>query len=413
MQRSNRLSTGRPPVPPRWYGVLGGNVLILGLVSFLNDASSEMIYPLLPAFLSGVLGAGPMALGVIEGIAESTSSWLKLFSGYLSDRIDRRKGWVLGGYLLSNTVRPMIALASSTGAVLLLRFFDRMGKGIRTSPRDALLAESTPPPFLGTAFGFHRGADHAGAVLGPLLASALLFLTDLSLRTVFFLSFVPGFISVLVLAIAVREPRRMERAVHDHKPLRLAMAWRGMSGTLRRLMLILFLFTLGNSTDAFLLLKAERLGVPISLLPMLWMVLHLVKVATSLPAGIGSDRWGRKRLILTGWGIYALVYVGFAYADSAWHAWGLFAAYGLYFGLTEGAEKALIADLAPTHLRGSAFGLYHLTVGMATLPASLLFGLLWQIFDSRVAFFFGGSLALMASVALAILPLNRRMAASV
>jgi MFS family permease len=386
---------------------LPANVLLLGAVSFFNDAASEMIYPLLPLFLTAALGAGPEALGVIEGVAESTASFLKLASGYLSDRLRARKRWVVGGYLLANLTRPLIGLATGWTGVLVLRFFDRVGKGLRTSPRDALIAESTPPAVRGKAFGFHRAADHAGAVVGPLLAALLLMVLHDRFRTIFFLSLIPGLMAVAVLAAGVRDipasvtpPRR--------EPLRIAAAWRELPTGLRRFTLILFLFTLGNSSDAFLLLKAQQMGVPIALIPMLWVALHLVKMSISLPAGMLSDRLGRKGVILAGWSVYALTYAGFAVVNAAWEVWGLFLVYGLYFGLTEGVEKALIADLAPERLRGSAFGLYHLAVGAGALPASLLFGWVWERFGDPAAFGMGGLLALAAAFGLWRLQLTGR-----
>jgi len=395
-----------PPLP-RVLQRLGlpVNVLLLGAVSLFNDAASEMIYPLLPLFLTSVLGAGPEALGVIEGVAESTASCLKLASGYLSDRLRARKRWVVGGYLLANLTRPLIGLATGWSGVLLLRFLDRVGKGLRTSPRDALIAESTPPAARGKAFGFHRAADHAGAVIGPLLASLALTVLHDRLRTIFLLSLIPGLAAVAVLAAGVRDVRTAA-APPRRKPLRIGAAWRELPTGLRRFTLILFLFTLGNSSDAFLLLKARQLGVSIGLIPMLWVALHLVKMSSSLPAGILSDRLGRKGLILAGWSIYAVTYAGFAAAHAAWAAWGLFLIYGLYFGLTEGVEKALIADLAPERLRGSAFGLYHLAVGAGALPASILFGWVWERYGDPAAFGVGASFALLASLWLWTSPLT-------
>ena len=389
-----------------WLAGLRGNVLILGVVSFFNDAASEMIYPLLPVFLTAVLGAGPAALGIIEGMAESTASFLKLTSGFISDRVHRRKNWVVGGYLLSNAARPLIGLAVSWPGVLALRFIDRIGKGVRTSPRDALIAESTPLEYRGKAFGFHRAADHAGAVVGPLLATLLLAVFMVDLKTLFLLSLIPGLITVAVLSVGVRETPTEARPSARHEPLRIHQAWHEMPQTLRRFALILFLFTLGNSTDAFLLLKAQHLGVSVALIPILWTVLHIVKMGSSLPGGIASDRWGRKGIIVTGWIIYALTYAGFVFANSAWEAWALFMFYGLFFGLTEGAEKALIADLAPAHLRGSAFGLYNLMIGIGALPASLLFGWIWEEIGDGAAFGTGASLALAASLLLWRLPLT-------
>jgi len=392
--------------PPRWRTGLSRNVLLLGAVSFLNDAASEMIYPLLPVFLSAVLGAGPAALGIIEGIAESTASFLKLASGYVSDRVRRRKQWVVGGYLLSNLTRPLIGLAASWPAVLFLRFFDRIGKGVRTSPRDALIAESTPPEYRGKAFGFHRASDHAGAVAGPLLATLLLGFFAFPLKTVFLLSVIPGLLAVAVLLAGVREMPVFRRTETPPARMMIREVWRGMPKALRHFVLILFLFTLGNSTDAFLLLKAQQLGVSVAMIPILWVVLHIVKMGSSIPAGIVSDRIGRKGVIVTGWVIYAGTYAGFVWAESAWEAWILFAVYGLYFGFTEGVEKALIADLAPAHFRGSAFGFYNLMVGIGALPASLLFGWVWQSFGSPAAFAMGAAFALAASLLLWRLPVG-------
>jgi MFS family permease len=393
--------------PPRWRTGLSRNVLLLGAVSFLNDAASEMIYPLLPAFLSAALGAGPAALGIIEGIAESTASFLKLASGYVSDRARGRKRWIVGGYVLSNVARPLIGLATSWPAVLVMRFIDRIGKGVRTSPRDALIAESTPAEYHGKAFGFHRASDHAGAVAGPLLAALLLGLFAVRLKTVFLLSVIPGIITVAVLLAGIREVPVPSKTGARPARLMIREVWRGMPKTLRHFVLILFLFTLGNSTDAFLLLKAQQLGISIAMIPILWVVLHIVKMGSSIPAGIVSDRIGRKGVIVTGWAIYAMTYAGFVRAESAWEAWVLFAVYGLYFGMTEGVEKALIADLAPSHLRGSAFGLYNLMVGIGALPASLLFGWVWQFFGSPAAFAMGAAFALAASLLLWRLPVQK------
>lgn len=396
-----------PPKQNRWLIGIQRNVLLLGVVSFFNDAASEMIYPLLPVFLATVLGAGPAALGIIEGIAESTASFLKLASGFISDRVHRRKNWVMGGYFLSNAARPLIGLTTIWTGVLALRFIDRIGKGLRTSPRDALIAESTPIQYRGKAFGFHRAADHAGAVVGPLLATLLITLFQFDLKTIFILSVIPGLLAVVVLSAGVEESPIEARPTARHEPVQIRRAWHEMPSPLRRFVLLLFLFTLGNSTDAFLLLKAQRLGVSVALIPILWTVLHLVKMGSSMPAGILSDRWNRKGVIVTGWIVYAVTYAGFAVADSTWQAWALFMIYGLYFGLTESAEKALIADLAPVHLRGSAFGLYNLMIGIGALPASLLFGWVWQVYGEGYAFGMGASFALAASLLLWRLPVTQ------
>jgi len=390
-----------------WRKGLSRNVVILGFVSLLNDGASEMIYPLLPVFLSAVLGAGPAALGIIEGIAETTASLLKLYSGYLSDRVKRRKGWIVAGYSISNIIRPLIAFSTSWLHVLALRFSDRVGKGLRTSPRDAIIADSTPPEYRGTAYGFHRAMDHGGAIIGPLIATGLLLVFHDDIKTIFLLSFIPGLLAVLLVLFGLRERQTKGPRAAPSTTLNFKSAWSEMSTEFRKYLLIILMFTLGNSSDAFLLLRAQHLGVPIALLPTIWVVLHIVKMGFSVPGGIISDRIGRKKVIVAGWIVYALVYAGFAFADSHWHAWALFTIYGIYFGLTEGVEKALVADFAPAHLRGSAFGLYNLVIGVGALPASLLFGLVWQRFGAAAAFGIGAGFAVLASVMLSLLILKK------
>jgi MFS family permease len=383
-----------------WRNGLTRNVVILGFVSLLNDAASEMIYPLLPVFLTAVLGAGPAAIGIIEGVAESTAALLKLYSGYLSDRVKKRKGWIVAGYAISNVVRPLIAFAQSWVHVLVLRFTDRVGKGLRTSPRDAMIADSTPMESRGLAYGFHRAMDHSGAIIGPLLATGLLLVLHDKVQTIFLISFIPGLLAVLMLFLGIKEKRTEGAGSHAVHRFNVRAAWAEMPGGFRSYLCIILVFTLGNSTDAFLLLRAQALGVPVALLPIIWVVLHIVKMAFSVPGGVLSDRIGRKKVIISGWTVYALVYGGFAAANQHWHAWALFALYGIYFGLTEGVEKALVADFAPARLRGSAFGLYHLTVGLGAFPASLLFGMIWQKFGPAAAFGFGAGLAFLAGVLL-------------
>ena len=400
------VMTETKSTPSGWRKGLTRNVVILGFVSLLNDGASEMIYPLLPVFLTAVLGAGPAVLGIIEGIAEATASLLKLYSGYLSDRVKRRKGWIIAGYSISNVIRPLIAFSTSWLHVLTLRFSDRVGKGLRTSPRDAIIADSTPAEFRGKAYGFHRAMDHGGAIIGPLAATGLLLLYHDDLKTIFLLSFIPGLLAVLMLLFGLKEkPAEGPRTASASFNFR--SAWAEMPAGFRKYLLIILVFTLGNSTDAFLLLRAQQLGVAVALLPMIWVALHVVKMGFSVPGGILSDRIGRKKVIVAGWIVYALVYGGFAVASSQWHAWALFMVYGVYFGLTEGVEKALVADFAPTHLRGSSFGLYHLIVGIGALPASLLFGLVWQKFGAAAAFGMGAFLAMLASVMLSGLVVRR------
>ncbi|HXV19699.1 MAG TPA: MFS transporter [Desulfuromonadales bacterium] len=377
---------------------ISGNVLILGLVSFLTDVSSEMIYPLLPLFLTAVLGAGPAFLGVIEGVAESTAALLKLVSGIWSDRVRRRKPLVLAGYGISSLVRPLVAVATGPLAVLVIRFADRIGKGVRTSPRDALIADSVGPGLRGRAFGFHRAMDHAGALVGPLLAAALLATWVSDLRIVFALAAIPGVLAVLLIAMKVRESAAVESAAS--LPAGGAFLHIVPRGPLRRYLLILFLFTLGNSTDAFLLLRAGELGVSAAHIPLLWAFFHVVKMASVYPFGTLSDRLGRRGMILAGWGVYALAYLGFARAQSEWQIWALFAFYGLFYGLTEGTEKALLADFADPAERGAAFGWYNFAIGIGALPASLLFGAIWQQFGPQAAFGFGAGLAALAALLL-------------
>jgi MFS family permease len=374
-----------------------GNVLILGLVSFLTDFSSEMIYPLLPVFLTATLGAGPAFLGIIEGIAESTASLLKLVSGIMSDRIRDRKKLVLTGYGISSLARPLIAAATGPLAVLFIRFADRIGKGIRTAPRDALIADSVDPAIRGKAYGFHRSMDHAGAIVGPLAATALLawFVTDL--RTVFWLAAIPGALTILLIIFKVKESG--QRKVAGDGSFLKALP----HGRLRTYILVLFVFTLGNSSDAFLLLKAGQLGVTPVMIPLLWAFFHVIKMVSSMPFGALSDKVGRRSIIVAGWCVYALTYIGFSHAATELHVWLLFALYGLFYGLTEGVEKALLVDIAGADERGIAFGWYYFAIGIGAFPASLLFGVIWKKFGSTAAFGFGAGLAALAAVLLLVL----------
>ncbi|MBA3560375.1 MAG: MFS transporter [Gemmatimonadaceae bacterium] len=382
---------------PTPHSPLPKNVRSLAAVSFFTDVSSEMIYPLLPAFLSTVIGASASLVGAIEGAAESTAALLKLGSGWWSDRVRRRKPLVVAGYALASVARPLVAIAQTAGQVLAIRLTDRVGKGIRTSPRDALIADSVHPDARGRAFGFHRAADHAGAVVGPLIAFALLKWSDTSMRSVFALAAIPALLAVVVVIFAVREVPR-ENAVHaDAADLSQPMGRRFWA-----FLTVVLVFTLGNSTDAFLLLRAADLGVPVALAPILWAMLHVVKSVSSTPGGALSDRLGRKPLIVAGWLLYAAVYFAFARASASWHAWALFATYGIYFGLTEGVEKALVADLVPAARRGAAFGWYNLAIGLGALPASLIFGAIWDRAGAPAAFTFGAFMALIAAIGISL-----------
>jgi MFS family permease len=384
---------------------LGRNVIALGAVSFLTDVSSEMIYPLLPLFLATTLGASASMVGAIEGAAESMAALLKLASGWWSDRVARRRPLVVAGYAIASFARPLIAVARAAEHVLVIRLVDRVGKGIRTSPRDALIADSVDPSVRGKAFGFHRAADHAGAVVGPLLAFALMRGAEVPIRTVFWLAAIPGIAAVVVLVLAVREVPRQAPGVRlparDRAP---------MGRPFWAFLLVVLLFTLGNSTDAFLLLRASQLGVPAALLPVLWAMLHVVKSTSSTPGGALSDRVGRTPLLVAGWTVYALVYLGFAFASATWQAWALFALYGVYFGLTEGVEKALVADVVPSARRGAAFGWYNLTIGIGALPASLAFGVVWDRYGADTAFLLGAALAIAAAAGIVFVRPGRRRA---
>lgn len=374
------------------------NVVALGGVSFFTDASTEMIYPLLPLFLSSVIGANASFIGAIEGFAESTASLLKLFSGWWSDRIGRRKPLVVLGYGIASFVRPFTAVAQTATQVLAIRVGDRVGKGLRSSPRDALLADSVDPAQRGRAFGFHAAADNAGAVVGPLIAFALIKWGGLSLRSVFWVAAIPAIVAFVVLVVAVKE----DKANVPYKTVKANKAeFGGMLGKkFWAYLAVLFLFTLGNSTDAFLLLRAHELGISIALAPVMWAFLNLIKSSTGVLGGALSDKFGRKPLIVGGWLLYAAVYYGFARANTGWHAWALFAAYGIFYGMTEGVEKALVADVVPAHRRGAAFGWFNLAIGLGALPASLMFGAIWDRAGAPNAFLFGAGLALLAAVGL-------------
>ncbi len=442
---------------------LGRNVVALTGVSLLTDVASEMSYPLLPMFLTVVLGASATALGTIEGLAESLASLCKLLSGRWSDRAARRKPLVVAGYSLASAAKPLVGLAVSPAQVLAVRLIDRAGKGLRQPPRDALITDSVSPSIRGRAFGFHRAGDNLGAVLGPLVAFALLrYAPGVGPRQVFLLAAVPAALSVALLILGVREPRRVrgvaaapvppgplpapaaaaasaqeagpqsaagiqgvrdrtEAIANDAGPSlqRPAQSAAGPdpaapAGLGRRFwwfLVVVVLFTLGNSSDAFLLLRATRLGVGAALVPVLWALLNLVKAFSNVPGGALSDRFGRRPLLVVGWTLYAAVYFAFGAARSAWQVWALFAVYGLYFGATEGVQSALVADFAPPERRGTAFGLYNLALGLGALPASLLFGLLADRAGAPVAFTFGGTMALVAALAICFVAPSRGRAA--
>ncbi len=387
------------------YKNLSGNVFALSLVSLLNDTSSEIIYPLLPAFLALTLGASPFIIGLIEGFAESVAAFLKLFSGYLSDRFEKRKFPVFLGYALASITRPLLAFVGSWQQVLFVRVTDRVGKGIRGAPRDAIIAESVAEEKRGLAFGFNRAADHLGAVIGPMIAFILLsyFADDPTnptirdYRQVFLYASIPVVLGLFVIVFFVKEK---PKKIFDPIAPKIKLSLKEFDGNFKRFLIVIALFTLSNSTDAFLLLRAEQSGIPVAVLPLLWMFLHFSKVVFSLIGGDLSDKIGRKTLIFSGWIIYALVYVGFAFVGAAWQAWALFLIYGIYFGLTEGVEKALVADLVPPEKRGTAFGFYNLAFSISVFPASIIFGAIWTKFGAEFAFLTSGFISLCAAVLL-------------
>ena len=385
-------------------GGLSANVLALSAVSLLNDTSSEIIYPLLPAFLALTLGASPLAIGLIEGIAESVASLLKLFSGYFSDKFGNRKLPVFIGYGIAAITRPFLSFVTTWPQVLFVRTADRVGKGIRGSPRDALIAASTPVERRGFAFGFNRAADNMGAVLGPIFAFLLLYFiaanhespTAREYQQVFLYASIPVVFGLLVIVFFVHEKQADRPANGNQEPLKLSL--KGFDRTFKFYLGIVALFTLSNSTDAFLLLRAQQAGIDPVLIPLLWMVLNISKVLSSLVFGHMSDKVGRKVLIVSGWVVYALVYAGFAFVASPWQAWALFIIYGTYFGLTEGNEKALVADMVGEEKRGTAFGFYNLAYGITVLPASIWFGFVWKEYGASTAFLASAAVSVIAAL---------------
>lgn len=381
-------------------------VRLLGWTSLLTDAASEAIYPLLPIFVTRVLGASAISLGVIEGTADAISSVLKIIAGRASDRVGRRKPFVIAGYSVAGLVRPLIAVATVWHHVLAVRLVDRVGKGLRGAPRDAMLGGLAPQGERGRVFGYHRAMDHAGAVVGPLAATAFLWVFPDHYRTLFALTIVPGLLAIAMVSavpeVAVAAPvEGSDAAAGAVNGAGQSTAGVSYPPALKRFLLILMLFALGNSTDAFLLLRLSDAGLAVTYLPIAWSGLHIVKSSLATHGGAWSDRFGRQRLIIAGWLLYAVVYAGFAFSESLVALLTWFLVYGVHFALVEGGEKALIADLAPAPLQGSAFGWYNAVLGFAALGASVLFGVLWTTFSPATAFLTGAALALTAAGLLA------------
>jgi MFS family permease len=383
-------------------------------VSFFTDMATEMIYPLLPLFLTRTLGGSAMSLGVIEGVAEAANSALKIFSGWLSDRSGEPKKIVLAGYGVSSAVRPLIGLVTSWTQVLGLRFVDRLGKGIRSSPRDAMLARFAPAATRGRVYGFHRAMDHAGAVVGPLIATVYLYFRPEDYRSLFTWTLLPGIVVILLILRLPEKgavPFSGEHPPPTSRDPRLSEAIRTAAGKgdspLFRLpprfytaMAIITVFALGNASDAFILLRLTDIGIAPVWIPLLWAALHVVKMSSSVIGGTLSDRFGRRQLIVIGYLWYAVVYATFAWTASVPILIATFLAYGIYFGFTEGVEKAWVADMAPASARGTAFGIYNAAIGVGALAASVIFGAIWTRVSPPAAFLTGASLALAASVLL-------------
>ncbi len=368
------------------------NVFVLGLVSFFNDIASEMIYPIVPIFLTSVLGAPMAIVGLIEGIAESTASILKAFSGWLSDKAGKRKPFTVMGYSLSTFAKPLLFFANAWYVVLAARFVDRVGKGLRAPARDALIADSSLEGTIGSSFGFHRAMDTAGATVGPLLALLLIYIFNNNFRPIFLITIIPSAIGVLLLLFLVKEKKR-NIAIHA-EPVKLNI--KQFSPRFKMFLLISLVFAVGNSSDAFLILRAKDLGFTTFSVVLAYVVYNFFYSFLSLPFGHLSDKIGRKRVITAGFLVFALVYFGFALSNSSVSCWFLFAIYGFYMALTEGVGKAYICDLTPADKRGTALGVYYTLTGIVAFFASLVAGLLWNYVDARAPFVYGGVTAILA-----------------
>ncbi|HEX9077836.1 MAG TPA: MFS transporter [Anaerolineae bacterium] len=390
------------------------NIIILGIASFLTDVSSEMVYPLLPLFLTSArIGATPAVVGLIEGLAESTASLLRVFSGYWSDRLQERKPLTILGYSASTIGKILLYLSNSWPLVLASRLTDRFGKGIRTAPRDALIADSTDPSQRGTAFGLHRALDSAGASVGVILAYVFFVSLHDDFSGIFLISIIPAVLGIVILFF-VREkiaPRQVSVTARGNgKPVNarapwwsdLGTRWRALDRRLKLFLLVVFVFALGNSSNQFLLLRAKNQGFDDATVILMYLVFNIIYALASWPAGRLSDRVGRKALLVLGYFTYGVVYIGFAIANPL-QLWGLFATYGLYIAFTDGIEKALVSDIAPLDLRATLIGLHATFVGIGLLPASVFAGFLWDTFGPQTPFYFGGAMGVIAAIALWIL----------
>jgi MFS family permease len=368
-------------------------VLILGFVSLLTDISSEMVYPLLALYLTSTLGASPAIVGIIEGIAESLASLLKAYSGYVSDKVQRRKPLAIAGYGMATIGRLLLFFSTSWSWVLWGRVIDRFGKGVRTAPRDALIAEASEAGRLGHSFGLHRALDTLGAVIGIAIAYFLFTGTHGNYTRIFLYSMIPGIIGVLLLfSVKEKKPRLKSVKVHPWA------GWRNLNPRLKAFFLVAFLFTLGNSSNQFLLLRAHNLGFKAADVILVYLLYNIVYALSAYPAGRLSDHIGRRTLLVCGYLFYGIVYLGFAMASAAWHVWGLFGFYGLYSGLTEGVEKALVAELCPVESKATMLGIHATLLGIGLLPASVIGGLLWRSVSPEATFVFGGAAGLLSAL---------------
>ena len=380
---------------------LNPNVFFLGIVSLLTDVSSEMIFTLVPLFLANVLKTPFTIIGLVSGLSESIDAIFRIFSGWISDKVGKRKPMAVLGYSISTVAKPFMYLATSWGAVLGIRLSDRIGKGVRTSSRDALIADSVSAGERGKGFGLHRTMDTLGAVLGLAIAAIIIYLVQgggwqLSRETyqwIVLIGVIPAVLAVLVLVILVCEKGRKSPPGSSRPRLSVNRPTAGFDTRFKVFLVIMAIFTLGNSSDFFVILRAQNLGAPLIQVTLMLVLFNVTYAVTSLPAGMLSDRLGRRRVITLGWLIYALVYLGFALASELWQIWLLFAAYGIYYGLVEGVARAFVADLVVEEKRGTAYGLYHGVVGVTLLPASLLAGWLWQAYIPIGPFLLGGPAA--------------------
>jgi MFS family permease len=376
------------------------NIWFLTIGSFLTDVSSEMVTNLVPLFLFNVLGVQTSIIGLIDGIAEATASLVKIYSGTLSDRLGKRKNLTVIGYALSTISKPFLYFATTWEWVLGVRFMDRFGKGIRTAPRDALLAGSAKPDQRGLAFGVHRAGDTAGAFIGLGIASLIIWLTQSdptkltrqTFQAVVLVSFIPAVIAVMILALGVKDIETARKAASGL----FSFKWKALDIRFRHFLLVVIIFTLGNSSDSFIILLGQDRGLTILQIMAMLMTFNAIYAILAGPLGSLSDRIGRRKLMLIGWTIYGLVYLGFALSHTGAQIWLLFGIYGIYYALTEGVAKALVADYVPQEQRGTAYGLFNAAIGLAALPASLIAGILWQTINPAAPFIFGASLSLLA-----------------